>query len=207
MSSTAARLAPHDLDAESAVLGACLANRSALSKVLPVLEPADFYSETHRRIYAAIKAASRDHEEIDGVVIGRYSDEATRANVFRLMESVPASSNAHKYAEVVKEASRARQVLDAADRIQEKCYSWDYQDAAGFAMSEIQQVAAQAGDDGAKPIAAAAEDLAALVRNRREEKGPHWYTDRNHLDGPRLARPQRGTLLHHRRPGPRPASR
>ena len=107
---------PHDLDAERAVLGACLVSPDALSKILPTLEVEDFYSETNRKIYSGIKAASRDHTNLDGVVLGRYTDEATRGRVFELIESVPIAANAKEYAGVVKEAAVARKLLDALDR-------------------------------------------------------------------------------------------
>ena len=164
-------IAPYDLDAERAVLGACLVSREALAKVLPVLEAVDFYSDTNRKIYTAITSAARDHERLDGVVIGRYSDEATRERVFELIESVPTASNAGQYAQVGKEASRARAVLDAADRIKERCTSPYYADAPSYAMGEIQKIATVSQDGGAQPIASAASELRELVRARREGKG------------------------------------
>lgn len=164
-------IAPHDLDAERAVLGACLVSRGALAKVLPVLEAGDFYSDENRKIYLAITAAAKEHERLDGVVIGRYSDAATRQRVLALIESVPTASSAGEYARVVKEASRARQVLDAADRIKARCLSEDYRDAAGYAIGEIQKIAADSQDEGARLIASAAEELAELVRSRRKGEG------------------------------------
>src|SRR6266581_3978648 len=48
-----ARVPPHDLDAEAAVLSAIMIDGAALDKVLEFLKPEHFYSEAHRRIYEA----------------------------------------------------------------------------------------------------------------------------------------------------------
>lgn len=159
-----------DLDAERYVLGACLVSRQALTRVLPILEAKDFYLETNRTIYSAIKAAAQDHEELDGVVVGRYSDEATRERVFALIESVPTASNAPEYAKVIKEASRARALLDALDRAKQDLLEGEG-DVAGKLLGEIQQVSLDSHDEGARHIADAADELDALIDARREKKG------------------------------------
>lgn len=160
----------HDLDAERAVLGACLVSRQALTNVLPILEPIDFYSETNRKIYSAIRSAAQDHEDLDGLIVGRYSDEATRERVFALIESVPTASNASEYARVVKDASRARALLDALDRGKQGLLE-GHENVSERLLAEIQAVTQDSYDEGAKPIADAADELARLIVARREKKG------------------------------------
>lgn len=165
------QIPPRDERAEDYVLGACLVSRAALSQVIPLLEAEDFYFEANRKIYAAIRAASRDHEEIDDVVIRRYADEATREEVFRLIEGVPTASNAGEYAREVKEASLARRVLEASDRIKQRCFSHDYSDAPAYAMGQIQAVSSDTEDEGVAPLGAASGELRELIAARREGKG------------------------------------
>jgi replicative DNA helicase len=166
-------IAPRNLDAERAVLGAALVSGRALALLAPMLDAEDFYSETHRRVWGAVKAAARDHEEVDRVLLRRYLADpvADDAFVVDLLDSVPTASNALKYAEAVREAAVARRVMDAADRIKQLCASPRYADAAGYAMQQLQGVVAESNDEGAKPIADAAGSLAELVRSRREGKG------------------------------------
>ena len=160
---------PHDLDAEKAVLGACLVSPDALSRIVATLEVEDFYLETNRKMYSGIKAASRDHTDLDAVVLSRYTDEATRERVFALIESVPTAANAKQYAGVVKEASTARKLLDALDRGKERIKSGEYDPTQ--TLGDIQGVTADSGDEGARPISDAAGELATLVKARREGKG------------------------------------
>lgn len=166
-----ATVAPHDLDAERAVLGACLSSPSVLSEILAILDVADFYYDRHRAAYAAIKATAKERREVDHVLAGKHSDEPTRAFLFELYESVPLASNGVRYAEVVREASEARRVLDAADRIRDKALSFDYAEAAGFAFSELASLAHTGADNGAVTYADSLADFDALVRRRRENEG------------------------------------
>jgi replicative DNA helicase len=53
------RLAPHNLEAEQALLGAMLVNNDALYRVSDFLEPVHFYEEIHRRIYEVMNTLIR----------------------------------------------------------------------------------------------------------------------------------------------------
>ena len=93
-----------DLHAERAVLGAALVSPDALSRLLAELEPRDFYRDSHRHLFAAIRQAAREHETIDHVVVSRYipanaivtsgDERDARALAFEIMESVPSALNA-----------------------------------------------------------------------------------------------------------------
>src|SRR3712207_8826589 len=54
-----ARVPPHDLDAERAVIGAMLVSEAAVSVVGESLAAEDFYSETHRVLYEIGRAHVR----------------------------------------------------------------------------------------------------------------------------------------------------
>jgi len=51
-----ARIPPHNLDAERAVLGAVLLEgRETLPRVIELLRPSDFYTQAHRTIYETMQ--------------------------------------------------------------------------------------------------------------------------------------------------------
>jgi replicative DNA helicase len=61
-----ARIPPHNLDAERAVLGAILLEgREALPRVVEVLRPSDFYTEAHRAVYQAMLSLFDRGEPVD----------------------------------------------------------------------------------------------------------------------------------------------
>lgn len=168
---TQPKVAPHDLYAERAVLGACLVSPHALTVVLSSLVAEDFYSEEHRRMFRAIYAAAEDHKHVDHVVARPYTDEETGKALLDLYDSVPTASNAALYARDVKKAATARRVLDAADRIKEKCLSDDYADAALFALSQMEGIAGEGADAGARTYAASLAAFQELLSERRKNEG------------------------------------
>ena len=55
------RIPPHNLDTERAVLGAVLLEgREALPRVIEVLRPTDFYTESHRAIFTTMQTLFGD---------------------------------------------------------------------------------------------------------------------------------------------------
>jgi len=164
-------VAPHDLEAERAALGACLASPVALSAVLSVLTEEDFYSERHRAMYRAISGAAEDYKEVDHHVARPYCDEETGKALLDLYDSVPTASNASHYAGLVKRASAARKTLDAAERIRDKCLSRDFEGAPAFAMSQVEEISRENTDAGARTFATSLDEFSALISSRRENRG------------------------------------
>src|SRR5205809_1034176 len=72
-----ARIPPHNLDAERAVLGAILLEgRETLPRVIEVLRPSDFYTEAHRAMYATMLRLFDRGEPVDLITL---SEELRRA--------------------------------------------------------------------------------------------------------------------------------
>jgi len=62
---TAEKGLPQNLEAERSVLGAILLDPGSLSFVVPILAEQDFFPDTHRRIYAAMRDLFQKSAEID----------------------------------------------------------------------------------------------------------------------------------------------
>lgn len=167
----ARREAPRDLEAERAALGACLASPVALGAVLSALAEEDFYSERHRLMFRAIARAAEDYKEVDHHVARPYADEETGRALLDLYDSVPTASNATHYAALVKQASVARKTLNAAERIRERCLSPEYAGASSFALSAIEELSREDADAGARTFAATLDEFAALISQRRANRG------------------------------------
>ncbi len=125
-----ARVPPHDLDAERAVIGAMLVSEAAVSVVGESLVAEDFYSETHRVLYGAMMRLYSRGEPIDQLTlsdelrsVGEFDRIGGRQYVFRLVESVPTAANAARYAEIVRGKALLRAVIDAGSRIQQEAFA------------------------------------------------------------------------------------
>ena len=128
------RVPPHNLEAESAVLGAILLSERALDPVLidVRLAPEDFYRERHRQIFRAMIRLKERTEPgpVDTATLaaelesqGMLEEVGGRDYVQHLPNVVPAAGNAAHYARIVKDRAVERRLLDATREIQERVYA------------------------------------------------------------------------------------
>jgi replicative DNA helicase len=125
------RIPPHNLQAEAALLGATLLSRDALAASAETGLTADeFYKPAHGHIYDAVITLDRRAEAIDAVTV---ADELTRAGLLdivgglatliTLQSDTPATSNAGRYARIVREMAQLRRLAGVAGEIAEVAYS------------------------------------------------------------------------------------
>jgi replicative DNA helicase len=124
-----ARVPPHDLEAEKAVIGAMLVSETAVSAVAERLTAEDFYSEVHRIIYGAMTRLYARGEPIDQLTltnelrsVGEFDKVGGRAYVFQIVESVPTAANAARYADIVRGKALLRDIIDVGSRITEDAF-------------------------------------------------------------------------------------
>jgi replicative DNA helicase len=117
-------LPPQSLDAEQATLGAALISRTAVERVLDLLERDDFYLEAHRRIFDVIAYLAERDEPPDVLTVpeelrrrGQLEAVGGIAYVNALVESVPTAAHVEYYARTVSEKSTLRKLIDASGEI------------------------------------------------------------------------------------------
>lgn len=114
--------APHDLNAEQAVLGSILISTDPtdlIAQVSTTLAPEDFFQTSHRLIYAAMLSLDSNQLTIDVISInneldrmGQQENAGGLAYLADLANVVPIASNAPYYAKIVKEKSVRRNLID-----------------------------------------------------------------------------------------------
>jgi replicative DNA helicase len=60
---------PHDVDAEAAVLGACMHKAAVIDEVRQLLDAADFYRPAHETVWRAILALHGEDKPTDPIVL------------------------------------------------------------------------------------------------------------------------------------------
>jgi replicative DNA helicase len=125
----AARVPPHDQDAERAVIGAMLVSETAVAAVAERLAADDFYSEVHRIIYGAMMRLYSRGDPIDQLTltnelrsVNEFERIGGRPYVFQIVESVPTAANAGRYADIVRGKALLRAVIDVGSRITEDAF-------------------------------------------------------------------------------------
>ena len=119
------KLPPHNLEAEQALLGACLLNRDAVNDVMEYVRAEDFYGENHRLIFRCMQKLILAGNPCDLVTLmdalttsGHLEQAGGIAYLASLTDAVPAASAAVYYAKIVAEKSLLRALIAVAGRIE-----------------------------------------------------------------------------------------
>ena len=118
------RVPPQSADAERAVLGGLMLQPKALWLIRELLTEADFYRRDHRLIYRAILALDDKRQPFDAVTLGEWFEGNGLADtiggsgyLIELANWVPSAANIKAYAQIVREKSVLRQLIEAGAEI------------------------------------------------------------------------------------------
>ncbi len=124
------KLPPCNLEAEQGVLGSVLLDNEMLPDVVEVLSPADFYRDSHQTIYREIVAMHDLAQPIDCLTLAEHLERKSLyvglgGNEFlaTILHSVPHALNARYYADIVRQKSISRRLIEAANQILSEGYS------------------------------------------------------------------------------------
>ena len=123
------RMPAHDLEAEAALISAVLINGRVVEEI-PDLMPVDFYFGAHKKIFQAMKSLHRAEKPIDLVTVATWLKESGQleeiggaAFIATIADAAPIAMNTVAYADIIKDFSLNRQVLQVATEIQNKALS------------------------------------------------------------------------------------
>lgn len=123
------RLPPHNIDAEVATLGAILLDAPAITRVVDYIRPADFYRQSHGRIFEAIVSLWDRGESIDLITLtnelqsaGRLEGVGGAPYISSLTTAVPTSANVEYYAQIVHQTAIRRRLITLAAELTESCF-------------------------------------------------------------------------------------
>lgn len=125
----APRLPPHNLDAEGAVLSACLLSQEATDEVVTLLGPEDFFADANRRIFGAIGELAREGKNPDIVAVAELLRGANRLAqvggtpyLAQICDTTPAISNIGEHCRIVAELARVRRAQNVCHRFAAEAY-------------------------------------------------------------------------------------
>jgi replicative DNA helicase len=116
----------HDRESEQAVLGAMMVDSAVIPRVLAILGHTSevFFTADHQLIYAAILAVYERHNKVDPLLV---SDELERKNelnraggdlyLYDLQARVVETESTEFYAQIVREKSTRRQLVQTGEQI------------------------------------------------------------------------------------------
>ena len=174
------RVPPQNIEAEQSVLGAMLIKKEAITQAQELLRPDDFYREAHRIVFETMLELAGDNEAVDLVTL----TEALRKKemletvggisfITALANYVPTAANIVYHAQIVKEKSELRHLIDAATEIASAAYEAtdDVKDIMDDAEKKILAVAANQTGGAFEPIRNIVIDTVGRVETLYENQG------------------------------------
>lgn len=186
------RVPPHNIEAEQSVLGACLIDKQALTKIQPLIKPEDFYVDRHGLVWSAIQRAA-SAGPVDLITVQDQLKQPAPGQPDRtllelvgglpyltsLINTVPTTANADSYAEIVAKKARLRRLQMAAREVAEECYTAEDPDlVAGNLQSAIDKQGRGASKRGLKQIAGRIGPYAELRYQNRNKPNADWIPSR-----------------------------
>jgi replicative DNA helicase len=154
-------VAPHNLEAERAVLGAVLVHGPARHVAFAHVQPADFFRDAHRKVFAAMLVLSERGVEPDLITVkeelgtrGLLEDVGGPAYMASLADGVPRSANVEYYAGIVREKSRLRAAILHGTALAHDAYA-ERQPAVDLVADMAKRLAADIGTSPERPATAA----------------------------------------------------
>lgn len=175
-------LAPRcDLDAEAAVLSACLLDTDAALEALELLEPAHFYADANRRIFEAVGVLAGEGSKIDVVAVlallraqGRDQQIGGSPYLAQLAYATPAIAHMSDHARIVRGWARVRLAGEMFTVLATEAKTAPLEDIDGWLEScESRAYTATANRGDVAPVAGtyrelATEAFASVERAARE---------------------------------------
>ncbi|MDX1693058.1 MAG: replicative DNA helicase [Ketobacteraceae bacterium] len=160
------KVPPHSLEAEQAVLGGLMLDNNGFDDVSEILSDVDFYRRDHRLIYSAMFQLAEQSRPFDVITLGEVLENSGAleqaggmAYLAELAKNTPSASNIKAYAEIVRDRSILRQMIQVSNEVAESAFdpqgrsTHELLDAAErkvFAIAE--QGAKKGGPQGIKSI-------------------------------------------------------
>ncbi len=143
----AAKLPPSNTEAEQAILGGLLIDKDALDEVTDLLSGQDFYVPANQKLFDAIKELHAKGQAVDIVTITNHLQAKSLLfeiggydYLVSLFDKSFTSANIGDHAQIVKDKSMSRRLIQATTHIIEKAYSQDFpsvEELIDFAEGEI----------------------------------------------------------------------
>jgi replicative DNA helicase len=126
------KVPPHSVEAEQSLLGGLMLNKAAWDKIADLVSADDFYRHDHRLIFQAIAALVDEGHPCDVVTLSERLEnrgELDKAGGLEYLASLanetPGAANARAYANIVRERSMLRALIEAGNEISGNAFTSD----------------------------------------------------------------------------------
>jgi len=188
------RVPPQSVEAEQAVLGGLMLAPEAYDTVADSLVERDFYRRDHQLIFRAIRELAEKSRPFDAVTLGEWFESngqselvAGGSYLIELVSTTPSTANIKAYAEIVRDKSVLRQLIEVGTGIVNDGFQPDGRESSEILAKAEQEVfaIAEAGAQGRSdftPMNTALSEAFDVLQKRYDAGGavtglPTGYTE------------------------------
>lgn len=120
---------PYSREAEQAVIGSALTDSQSVSASLEIIKADDFYLHQNREIFAVITELFNENSPIDFITVSNRLNQRNNLEAVGGMEylrtmamEVPTTRHTNYYANIIKEKSTLRSLINSANAISDMAY-------------------------------------------------------------------------------------
>jgi len=142
------------MEAEQSVLGGLLLSASAWDQVADKVTEPDFYREDHRLIFRAIRDLHESSRPCDAVTVSEWFESHGKADqvdgghyISQLANNTPSAANVGAYADIVREKSILRSLIDVGARITTSAFASDGRESSTL-LEEAERLVFAIADKG-----------------------------------------------------------
>lgn len=130
---------PHSIEAEQSVIGGLLLDQQGWDEIADIVSTDDFYRESHRLIFAAIRAIYETGGGCDVVTVAEWLERNGQLDrvgglvyLGSIVDITPSAANIKSYATIVRERSVVRRLIQVGAKISESGF-----DPQGRAVTDL----------------------------------------------------------------------
>jgi replicative DNA helicase len=135
----ALKVPPHSLQAEQAVLGGLMLDNNSWDAVADRVTEEDFYRRNHRLIFRGIAQLAERNDPFDAITLSEWleqnrllEDTGGLAALGRLAQDTPSAANIQAYADIVRENSIMRQLIEVGNKIANSAFATEGRDSSAL---------------------------------------------------------------------------
>ena len=129
------KIPPSSLEAERKVIGSLLQSNKSFDDIAGIVYPEDFYHPPHQTLFEVILSALEKNNPMDMLTVteklsslGLLEDAGGESYIYEVISATPTAVNIKAYAQIVKDRSVLRSVLNASSEITSLAYNTDGKD-------------------------------------------------------------------------------
>jgi len=150
------KVPPNSVEAEQSLLGGLMQDNEAWDKVADIVVADDFYRKDHKLIFRAIAALAEDGQPCDVVTVSEYlgnRNELEAAGGLEYLATVtnetPGAANARAYAQILRERSTLRSLINAGNEISGSAFATDGRTAVEL-VDEAERLVFEIAESGSR---------------------------------------------------------